>query len=257
MEKILSDLQQEAKRFFEIFGKVLSAAEMRDLMKKQGVKYDVGELHESGELRKYIKKITFVKHIPFIRMAAICNAAAMGTMTDESDIDLFFIVQGGRIFTARFLTTAIFHLVGIRRHGKKIRGRYCLTFFLSGSSMNLENIRIENDIYMKYWILTLKPFYGFKTYGQFMEANNYIADTVDDEKPSAVKIILENLLAGKVGNFIESFFRNWQLARFNKNKDSLGKKASVIVSDEMLKFHNVDMREYYRSEYEKRCYLAE
>lgn len=51
--------------------------------------------------------------------------------------------------------------------------------------MSLKEIAIENDVYLAYWIMTLKPIYNqYYTYGRFMEVNQIFSENILQLKPS-------------------------------------------------------------------------
>ncbi|QQR83776.1 hypothetical protein IPJ72_01025 [Candidatus Peregrinibacteria bacterium] len=70
----------------------------------------------------------YMVHIPFIRMIAVCNTLAYENANAESDIDLFIVVKPKRLWTARLLITGLLQFFGVRRHGAKVAGRFCLSF---------------------------------------------------------------------------------------------------------------------------------
>jgi hypothetical protein len=81
----------------------------------------------------------------------------MNAAHKDSDIDLFIITKNNRIWTTRICFTLILTLLGQRKTTKKHAGKFCLSFFITENYLNLENIAIKNDIYLKYWIESLVP----------------------------------------------------------------------------------------------------
>jgi hypothetical protein len=244
----------EANLFFDIFHKKLSSRELDILLIKQGLKSQreikTDETKFFGRIRRYF---FLYRCLPFVRMVALCNAVAMGTADENSDIDLFFIVKKGRIFLARTIATLFFHMLGIRRHDNKVKGRFCLTFFVTEDNLNLDKIKIRDgdDIYLKYWILTLQPLSGGDVYIKFMQANDFVgAGYCLDDKKGRIKAALEWLIDLFGGDFLEKKLRQIHLKRLKRR--TFGNQANIVVSDEMLKFHNIDMREHFANEYEKR-----
>src|SRR3989338_10492249 len=101
--------------------------------------------------------VPFLRIVPFLKLVAVCNNLAFGKVKEKSDIDLFIIAKSGRLFTVRILVTGILHCLGVRRHGKKIAGRFCLSFFVDDKNLNLEPIAIDKDVYLAYWIKNIRP----------------------------------------------------------------------------------------------------
>lgn len=218
-----------------------------------------------GETEKYLwgrvySHARFLQAAPFVEMLAVCNNLAFGTVNKESDIDLFIIAKKGRIFTARIFVTFLLQILGVRRYGNKIFGRFCLSFFVDEGAMDLSKIAIKNDIYLAYWIKSMLPVIDDEIDEKFIYENGWIKNYFDDGKLeldkskiikkififSVFKGFFEFLLSGGFGNFIEKKLKKWQMHRAKKKASMLGDEASILISDHMLKFHNVDKRKFYR-----------
>lgn len=202
-------------------------------------------------VRKYAK---FLRFVPFLKTVAVCNTLAFGTVTEKSDIDLFIIAKKGRLFIVRCITVLVFGLLGVRRHGSKIARRFCLSFYIDDEHLNLQPIHFgADDIYFYYWFLTLVPLVDFNTFKKLQNSNRWLYNFFEQlpgKDPQLVFInnrffttILEKLLNGKLGNFFEQLVRKIQFKRHEKRFGTFDPKASLVVSDYMLKFHNIDRRE--------------
>lgn len=56
---------------------------------------------------------------------------------------------------------------------------------MTEKNLSLKEIAIENDLYLAYWIQTLKPIYNQDyVYGRFMEVNRALYETILQLKPS-------------------------------------------------------------------------
>ncbi len=161
--------------------------------------------------------------IPFVKMVAICNDLAYFNAPEESDIDFFIVVKSGKIWTARFFSTAALFFLGLWRHGKKIKNRICLSFFITDSNLNLEEIAYKNDIYLKYWILQIIPLFDRKDiYQKFLEKNFWATNEFPNFFPNIPslkikirekksQIIFEKILDNWFGNFLEKVLKKFQL----------------------------------------------
>ncbi len=212
-------------------------------------------------LGKAFKYAFLFRYLPYVKMVAVCNNVAFNCADSDSDIDLFIITERNRIFITRSVITILFHLLMIRRHGRLVKGRFCLSFFISESNMNLQKIALKNDIYLHYWFRTLIPLYGFDQFNLFRE-KNYWANKMFPNSPSltndaclegksVLRKTFEYLLRGNIGSRIESLLSKSHQRRFKNRKKILSERASVIISDEMLKFHNVDKRNQYKASFVK------
>lgn len=228
----------------------------------------VREMHRvvgAGYWKKVKKYTVKLEKIPFLRAVAVCNTLAFDSCTTDSDIDLFLIAGRGRIFTARFFSTLLFHLLGVRRHGKRVSGRFCLSFYVSDDGMDLADMRLKDDAYLYFWMHSLNFVYRAddSIYTDFYANNAWFVDLLPSgmgEKAAskkrffsgAVKSVMEFLLTGFVGDWFENFLRKRDLKRFEKRKSSLGPDSDVVVSDRMLKFHNIDRRSAYNRQFFER-----
>lgn len=215
---------------------------MKDLEKQMWVKVE-----------KYVRFLNFV---PFLRMVAVCNNLAFSNLNEKSDIDLFIVARTGRLFIVRSFVTAILHLLGVRRHGKKVAGRFCLSFFVDDSRLDLSPIAIEDDVYLRVWIKTLIPVLDDGVSQDFFKANTWADEDFDPlvsvDKPvfffgrSRIKVILTWLFSGKIGNLIETKLATWQMKRARLKADRLSDSSSLLINEHILKFHNYDRRREYR-----------
>ncbi|MBU1018190.1 hypothetical protein KKA33_04145 [Patescibacteria group bacterium] len=235
---------------------------------------DQGKLVDVRKTRKFIAEKLwgrtrqygqYMVKVPFVRMVAVCNNLAYDNPTELSDIDLFIVIEKGRMWLARLFITLILQFHGVRRHSDKIAGRFCLSFFVTPEKMDMEPLLLKpEDPYMAYWTRLLMPIYGKKTYEQFMDMNkNWLLKQygltfpdINEKKfsfhtNSGSKRFWEWVFKGKFGDLIEGFLKKTFKKRTLKKASQLGPEASVVVSDDMLKFHNRDRREEYRDKWKK------
>ena len=217
--------------------------------------------------QKYWRKVRFfvplARIVPYIRMVAVCNTLAFDNPTSKSDIDLFVITRRGRIFTARSDLTLFYSLLGVRRHGQKIAGRFCLSFFLAEDSLNLEQMRKdEKDAYLYYWFRSLVPVFGHEYYRKFINENGWLKDSfiepfrnarqhvVEPGKiPRFIGFIKELFLNLPPGNWIEAKLRSDHLKRHDRRTADLGPESDVVIADHMLKYHNIDRRSEFNRKF--------
>lgn len=208
--------------------------------------------------------------IPFVRLVAVCNTVAFNTADYQSDIDLLIIVKAGRLWLARFLVTFWVSLLGLRRHKDKIANRICLSFYLSDQYLDLKNIALKykdknriNDPYLVYWLAKVSPIYDEGIAPRFFSQNHWVEKFmphyIQYQGAPRRQINLsfggkifkrgqEKILASKWGNGIENFFKKIQLYKMSWNTKSAAQEnnTKVVISDDILKFHEKDLREYYR-----------
>ncbi|MBU1151844.1 hypothetical protein KJ632_03405 [Patescibacteria group bacterium] len=188
-------------------------------------------------VRKYLPVLRFV---PGIRMVAVCNNLAFGKVSEHSDIDLFIVAKEGRLFVVRTFVTAILHLLGVRRHGDKVAGRFCLSFFVDDSALDLRGIALENDVYLKIWMMTMKPVVDDGVFEKFLMVNEVRNDfTGKVFKPFR----FFSFASGGISNKLFAFF---QLRMIENKRRKLADHSGIVANMHMLKFHNIDRRKKYQ-----------
>lgn len=213
--------------------------------------------------RKTYLYLRILKYVPFLKMVAVCNTLAFNHPEKNSDIDLFIVTSKNRIWTTRIITTFLLHILGVRRHSNKVSSRFCLSFWCTEKAINLENIQIKpQDPYLMFWCLTLKPVLDNNLYHQFIQENStWIKNNYDLNFQNVIKThaksspklkifksnffakMLEYLLNGKLGNYLENKIKSKLKPRAEEKAKKAGPDSSIIISDQMLKFHNKDKRE--------------
>lgn len=217
-----------------------------------------------AKAKRYVR---FLQAVPFLKMVAVCNNLAFGKVHKNSDIDLFIISKKNRLFIVRSFVTLFLQILGVRRHGKNIKARFCLSFFIDEESMDLSKIAIKNDIYLAYWVKSMVPLIERGVYKDFISKNRWAGYYFKNNeefctgrnkiiKESVIlnffRKIFELILNRKFGDFLENKLKKWQIKRANKKINNAGDKSSIIVSDHILKFHNIDRRREYRRLWSKK-----
>lgn len=214
-----------------------------------------------------IKRTWLLRHIPFIEFAFGSGSLAVGNVDNESDFDLLIGARRGRIFTARFFATAYFGLFGWRRskeHGNaQAANKMCLNHFVTPATYRLQ---LPHNAYWEILYQRLVPVYGSEQNLQaFFDANSdWAGQRVigADERyrhhvPSASKVLIEQLLAGSIGDWIERRLKSMQVRRIERGlHEAVGARTLhqmtvqgageaavvklpplIVYTDEELEFH--------------------
>lgn len=236
---------------------------------------DRSQILETRKARKFIAEKLwnrvnlygqYIRAVPFVQMIAVCNNLAYDNPNQESDIDLFIVIKPKRMWIARLIISLILQFYGVRRHGDKIKGRFCLSFFVTTNKLNMRYLQMKPlDPYLAYWTKFLCPIYGEDIYEKFKKENETWIDEKyglkfsDDSKKhmyigkneNVLKKFFEWLLGGCIGDLIEGLLKKSFKKRTLRKMKKLGPEANVIVSDDMLKFHNHDKRKEYYEKWRK------
>ncbi len=211
---------------------------------------------------RFIKRWNWLwRFLPFVRAVYICNYFKFGILDEESDIDLFIVAAKDRIFTAKFLVTVVTSILGIRRHGNKIKRRFCLSFWVNEDFLDLRRFLLHPyDIYFYYWLIALMPLWGKpeiltevvkKNFWirEYLHLDENLLTPANQRKSSLVSIFVEKLFAGKIGQKLENYLRRRALSKLaQKQTDSPNR--SVMISDQHLKYHENDRRAEFRRLFE-------
>lgn len=203
-----------------------------------------------------------VRWLPYVRMMAAANTVADRTATRDSDIDVFIVIQHGRLYLTRLLITAVLHLTGLRRHGNKVANRICLSFFVTDAGLNIRSILFEPyDLYAAYWISELHPVLDDGTaHQELLDANDWVAPFVphyyetraEPVRPSRLSRIGRAIFDTYLGDWLEQRLSAWQQQRIRTRPPNPDPDVLIVATDRMLKFHEKERRKTYRTEWERR-----
>ncbi len=241
-----------------------------------GPKDNIATRHERALIAKRLwKRVNRFRKIfalvPYLELIAVCNNLAYSNTKLDSDIDLFIVTRSERMFTARLFLTFWLQLLGVRRHGKKIGGRFCLSFFTTGDNLDFTPIKKDPlDIYLAYWIQTLQPITGDRTvYDTILHENHPWLNKIFTQPihpnmyrfkegpkwATALKKLQERILDSKWGEKLENHLQTWQLKRAHKKRilvETENPDHGIIINPKMLKFHNIDRRKIFYEQWIKK-----
>ncbi len=206
------------------------------------------ELDFYKKTEKYLK---FIKWIPWLKMVWIWNSISMNCSTKDSDIDLLIVSSPNSMWLNRILITFIFQILGVRKNQRNHAWRFCLSFFTTTNWLDFSSWKIENDIYLYFWIIYFKPILSFNnTYELFIKKNNNWADfkeywNILKNNKKYIKYSWKNNYECKIiNNLLKKIFLQKTLKHYN----ALWKPYWVIINDDLLKFHNWDIRQKIKKE---------
>ncbi|MFH1610347.1 MAG: hypothetical protein ABIA91_00465, partial [Patescibacteria group bacterium] len=217
-----------------------------------------------NKIRRAMKAIKFLKYLPFVRAVFLCNVLGYFNAKKQDDIDFFIITSTNRIWTARWFATGFFKILNLRPTQETVQDKFCFSFYVSENGMNLENIKLENDIYLTQWFSGLLPIYDSDNYLEnFLQSNSWVEKELLNYKDIYVSerlkfkfkknnVFIQKILEKIFGfNFFEKIFKKIQLTIMPKIlKEQMNKGPGVIVSDNILKMHPYDKREEFSKKFD-------
>jgi len=203
--------------------------------------------------RKFLHRVRLFRFVPFIDFVLAAGSLATGNLHENSDFDVIVGVSQGRIFTARFFSVLIFSIPGWRRskltHGEAAADKICLSHFVTPRSYKLR------PPYNEYWqslYKSLVPILGEREkISGFFASNDWLdpkrAYDVKNFKSnpfhlniegSRFKSLMEGVLHGQAGDYLERWFKSLQIKRIERNlAKNLGYKPRIVYNDDELEFH--------------------
>jgi len=256
---------QQALKFDELRGRVGMVDDYVVLTGREGIVKTRSD-RQPANVRKWKRAESaarFLELVPFVQLVAVSNTLAINNARPESDIDFFIVTSGQHIWIARFLVTGIISLLGWRRHGQKITNRICLSFYITTSALDLSPLKsAEPDPHFTFWVSQIVPLMDDdQTYEKFRAANPWVTATLPNAWKEAstgrvlapnsslcsIKKFYEVFFSSPIGIPIENWTRNHQMKRFTNDTTGKSKEPGndVIISEDVLKFHEEDRRGKY------------
>jgi len=210
------------------------------------------------KFRRLRRVVKFFGLLPGVRAVAAVNTLAWSHTREESDIDMFIITRPGTIWSTRLLLVLPFALLRLRP-GKGRRDPLCFSFFATSEAFDFSKLRIDGgDPYLAMWILSLVPIFDrddlFKT---FINQNNWVTENLCHTMPRQPS---PKLMVKPFPSLIPQLSWFERLAKLvqmkhlpAKLKNQANQSSDVIINDSMLKFHDQDRREEYRSRWKNIC----
>lgn len=215
---------------------------------------------------KVLRVVRLLRFLPFLRAIAVCNSLAYANARVVSDLDVVIVTAPKHMWTARFFSAGLLALLNLRPTTATSADRICLSFFLARPDADLSKLLLPGgDPYFAYWLDMLVPVFGDpKQFDLLRSANPWhrlqlpnafgnggsnrrrVADT-------AVSKTVRTLFEACVER-MESVLRRWQMNHFPSEISSImNRGSSVVVSDEILKFHPNDRRQFFADRFLTRC----
>jgi predicted nucleotidyltransferase len=222
--------------------------------KNSAVKFEIAE-----------KAARWLRYTPFVKMLAVTGTLAMKNCEKDSDIDFFVVLEKGRIFTGRLLVTLIVHLIGRRRHGRKIKNRICLNYFITDESLEVQ----RQDLFAANEYCFIYTLLGHNVFQKFCRTNlEWIKKLkpnwqVSDLKParyfvehgglsSFIQKSFESLINILWGDRIEAWQKRCQIARIEGNPLTQKPGAYIEYTDQNLIFLPVPQGVRIEEEWQRR-----
>ncbi|MCL4437506.1 hypothetical protein M1513_00510 [Patescibacteria group bacterium] len=228
------------EKFYKNIGRPIGVYDLK--RRRQDALWDI-------KWRKFLREARIFKYLPFIDFVFASGSMVLGNINESSDFDVLVGCRRNRIFTVRFFTIVALGLLGIRRprairNKSDAKNKICLNHFVTPSSYRL------SPPYQIYWselYENLVPLFGApEIIEKFFIANNwlnpprhYFDDVRLAKDGSPIKNIIERLLSGKFGDFIEKILALIQITKITAGltKHPLSKESRFKYQKDELELH--------------------
>ena len=216
------------------FCRVLDSISYRPDAKLLALRADREQISDEGirEAQPHLRRLA---SIPFVRMIAFSGSTAHRNMTTTEDVDLFMVVEDGKLW-------AVFLIAMVWAKLKGLRKRLCMNYLISEAALPL----LEHDVFTAQQAASLKPVFGKSVYDLFIAANPFVQryfpnfdqalhrnSHAEIEAP-AVKRVLEGVFRFGPVQILERFSR-FVLRRYLSGK--VKPDSDVQLDDRRLKLH--------------------
>lgn len=212
---------------------------------------------EKEYFAKAEKYLRYIAWVPWLQMVCIGNTLSMNAGKSSSDIDLYIVTEQNRLWLVRIVITFIFQLLWVRKTAHKHAGRFCLSFFSTKKGMDFSSFSLQNnDIYLYFRLVYAKPIINFNnTYESLLEKNDSWADIsqykdiIEQNKTYIVYSGTKKKSTSKLLDMVDSMFKKIFFPKTIQSYENLGRPFGIVISDDVLKFHDNDIRKKVREDF--------
>ncbi len=211
------------------------------------------------QMRKVMRMVHWLRIFPWIKMIAIISSLPLGNVKQGSDIDLFIVSKKDSIWVTRLFTAGFLKLLRQRPDESRTKDRFCLSFFITEDALGIDHAAFgPDDIAFQYYIQSCMPLYDpDHIYPKFLDANQWLSKYLPNarfqqlpphlvERPRWLRMVHRSIDI-ITWPFFNGLFSDWycnlQLRILPQRLKTIANIDSrVIISDQMLKFHDKDNR---------------
>ena len=192
--------------------------------------------------RKALRALRWYRLVPFVRAVFVSGSLSINNADELSDFDLIIVAKHGRIWLVRAMTLALFQLLGVLRkhihHAGHAPDKICPNHYITDRSLAIP----FRNIYTAQLYSRLAPVIinDRNLIENFKKENGWVTEYFPWNMDMSRKLKAKsyNLKAGKLGNWLERYARDYQLRRIKANGVVPIPGGHLICTDDMLAFHS-------------------
>ncbi len=196
---------------------------------------DQREKISDAAIHSALPRLKTLAAIPFVRMIAFSGSTAHRNMTPDEDVDLFIVVEDGKLW-AVFLAAMLWSKL------KGLRKQLCMNYLITDAALPL----FEHDVFTAQQVASLKPVYGKSVYDEFLAANPFVWLCFPNFEPARHRDCYREIRSGKFKQVLEWAFGFGpvqiveRLSRFVLRRYFSGKEteeSELVLDARRLKLH--------------------
>ncbi len=203
--------------------------------------------------------------IPWIEMVAVASSLPLGNVKETSDIDFFIISQRGHVWITRFFLVGLLKLSRQRPGPNRTKNKICLSYYITDQALSLRSAQlVHEDIVFAYYVAGFLPLYDKAgIYQRWYEDNGWYRQylpnisqqaTVLEVSVSTWLSFWHQMVRIIIMPFYNTLTKDWytamQLRILPERLKTLANIDSrVIITEDVLKFHDKDNRLQLRSQW--------
>ncbi len=242
---------EEHGGFYRVIGVVPSSCEsFKHAVETRSRNY----LDATKKFRKLKRASHYFRLFSSARSVAAVNSIAWMNTNTESDIDLFVVTKPKSIWMTRFWMVVPF-IVFRKRPGASNQDPFCFSFFATSNALAMDHLRLKDgDHYFAFWLKSMVPMFDRDQNFERLQKENAWADHVlpnaSLRRVHPLHKISLTFPTFPTFPIFQMFYRSISKKRFPiVIRDLANKDSRVIVSDDMLKFHETDRRAEFEDAY--------
>ncbi len=200
------------------------------------------------------KTAQLLKLVPSVKLVGLTGSVAAGNAEDNDDLDFLIITSSNWLWTTRFLTTALFTILGLRRRpeDKRYKDKVCLNLFLEQGHLN--RFVKEKNLFLAYEIILMQPlWFRNEIHNKFLIANSWIRNYLPNSFKNLRNLNLQVNYSARSTTIVDNIIRFIDLVFFGFQKWWMGKrKTTEKVEAHLIAFHPRDLNKPVLMEYNRR-----
>lgn len=164
---------------------------------------------------EYSRKIA---NYPFVESVCLSGGLSKNYYDEKGDIDYFIVTKPGRLWICRTLLIARFKLLP-----KNLKKFWCTNYFISSDNLAIPDVNVFTGTELAYLIPTV----NYDVYKKILEKNNWYKKMFPNKdlaspancmnlQATNVKRLIETILSGTTGNWIDNVLLRFTLKRWRK-----------------------------------------